>query len=438
MDEQLVDVSKELYIMRRNQERLQTRMAELNGGGGGVGGGAVLAEAAANDAAAAAATASRLSAAVTPIRSRPVPGRPMSASAALVSASSSAAFAALYGDGEAVALTARVEALSEQLYFLSDTLGLPLGRKSQPSHVRGAAASDSVSVGGEEEGRVGGDTAPAAPAGKSDDATYTEDIEKAPSTGDQDSQGNTSMLLVAASGDGGVSDSGGAAAAARHTAAGANSGGGQGAPATELDGLNLSLPSLMQRILQLEASVHSIAAGQQALAAAAAVNATAQVVRSSSPMQQPRSSPTPPAVVSPPAATAAAVQGLVDAAVAELRLRLKLIEHEVPLMSRSFEVKALKRVLQDIMATAAAAASNAAAAASGNGGQPPLGLFDIGSRTGSSGALGLSLSSPGKQQQRANSSNRGGGNSGISPAVEVQLNKRLGECRGGLINIHHT
>ncbi|EFJ47917.1 hypothetical protein VOLCADRAFT_91393 [Volvox carteri f. nagariensis] len=306
MDEQLADVSKELYIIRRNQERIQSRMAELNGAGGGGGAAAAagVAEAAAEDAAAAAAAAARLAATASSLRPRHIPGRPMSASAALMSASSSAAFAALYGDGEAVGLTARVEALAEQLYFISDTLGVPLGRKSRPAQAR-ARKRNTAGGGG------GGQQALAAAAA-------------------------VTTTMASAGGGGG----GGGAAAAVGSLRGYASG-----PAMQL-------------------------AGSASVAAA---------------------SP-------PPAATAAAVQGLVDAAVAELKLRLRLIENEVPLMARSFEVKALKRMLHDATAAAAAAAAAGAPAAA-----PPLGMFDSNSRT-SSGVMGLPP--PPLNRLRSNASTR--------------------------------
>ncbi|GLC38978.1 hypothetical protein PLESTB_001782000 [Pleodorina starrii] len=430
MDEQLADVSKELYVVRRNQERMQARMAELNAGNAasaatGAGGGAAagVGELAAAEAASAAAAASRLAAGVGPLRPRPTPGRPMSASAALLSASSSAAFAALYGDGEAVALTARVEALAEQLYFLSDTLGVPLGRRPRPA-VRGSKTetADGGSGGGAEDD---GKSSQAAGSGEVAAAPPPPPAQPAASSG----QADGSTAESAAADGGGV---GGVLVTVGSTTGPSTTG------AAELDGLNVSLPSLAQRIQQLEAAVHSIASGQQALAAAAAVTTVTPpggsggggLQRSSASALQLRGSLTAP---QPPAVTAAAVQGLIDAAVADLRLRLRLVEHEVPLMARSFEVKALKRMLQDT--TAAAAAANAAAAA-GLPGPPPLGLFG----SGGGGGRSLGLPQPPQSKTRANGGSRGGsigggsgslGGGGGGGAANASANGNAGGGGGG-------
>ncbi|GIL56397.1 hypothetical protein Vafri_11767 [Volvox africanus] len=423
MDEQLADVSKELYIVRRNQERLQGRMAELNnaGGGGGAAAAADVAEAAAADAAAAAAAASRLASTTSPIRVRHTAGRPMSASAALVSASSSAAFAALYGDGEAVTLTARVEALAEQLYFLSDALGVPLGRKAHPSQARATRGGDDGGGNGEESRAAGSG---AAGHGGAERATSGVEVTAAVEGQWRTEEAKVQSRAASGQGDGGAATAvhGGDRPGGGATGNGGDAENADGTTMTELDVINMSLPSLVQRIQQLEAAVHSIAAGQQALAAAAAVTTTtaagggaadaAQKGFGTSSALQPRSSLTPPAAV-----TAAAVQGLVDAAVADLRLRLRLVEHEVPLMARSFEVKALKRMLQD---TTAAAVANTTTVPV-NGLAAPLGMFDSSGRTGgSAGGLPQPLT-----KIRANGGSRGGGGGGVSPALEMQITKRL-------------
>ncbi|GIL83928.1 hypothetical protein Vretifemale_12615, partial [Volvox reticuliferus] len=325
-------------------------------------------------------------------------------------ASSSAAFAALYGDGEAVALTARVEALAEQLSFLSDALGVPLGRKARPSQTR-------ATRGGDDGGGGNGDEGQPAVSGMPDPG----EEERATSGGE--------LLTSAGQGDGAAAVAHGGNMPGSATGHGSDGGGNAenagGTATTELDGINLSLPSLVQRIQQLEAAVHSIAAGQQALAAAAAVTTTttaggsasaaAQKGHGTSSAVQPRSSLAP-----APAVTAAAIQGLVDAAVADLRLRLRLVEHEVPLMARSFEVKALKRMLQDTTAATAANTSTVPV----NGPAAPLGMFDSSGRTGG-GAVGLPQP---LTKIRANGSSRGGGGGGgggLPPALEVQISKRL-------------
>lgn len=106
-------------------------------------------------------------------------------------------------------------------------------------------------------------------------------------------------------------------------------------PVTRVD-----LPALLCRLDQLEAAVGAATAGQQALAAAAATAAAATGGA---------------AVVvggggGGGVLGAAAVQGLVDAAVSDVQLRLRQVERELPLVARSYEVRALTRTFVHLAA----------------------------------------------------------------------------------------
>ncbi len=149
----------------------------------------------------------------------------------------------------------------------------------------------------------------------------------------------------------------------------------------------VDLPALLCRLDQLEAAVGAATSGQQALAAAAATAAAA----------------TGGAAVGGGGGGvlgAAAVQGLVDAAVSDLQLRLRQVERELPLVARSYEVRALTRTFVQL----------AAALGPGMGG----------------GVDGLVGTGGGR--------NRANGNAHRAAGVDAELAKRLGRsaCEHGV------
>ncbi|GFR40437.1 hypothetical protein Agub_g1012 [Astrephomene gubernaculifera] len=308
MDEQLSEVSRDISALRRTQEQLQQKL--LMGAGGGGGGDGRSSPSNGN-------------------RHRGGASRPASASAAVaVGPLGMEDGEGADGGGDTTVLAERVQELAEQLAALTETLGLPLTRKAYTAF-RGSRANST-------SGRVTWSNGPELP------------------TGAQSQEGGQDAAAAA----GGCTTTGG--------------------DATDIDGLSFNLPPLVQRLQQLEAAVHSIAAGQQALAAAAAATHDVDGVAASadgkakdaaseaagsngSKTVTVRTSPA--ASHSSPVAAAMAVQGLVDAAVADVRLRLKLLENEMPMLARNFELKALRRRLQDVASVAAVASATATAAA---------------------------------------------------------------------------